>query len=429
MCDAMSVRSTLPDIVRLAPLLAGQRLLGVLKSYNTTTGFGFIACSQTASLFHRDIFIQRREVELCGASVGATISFTIELNRNGQPQARDVGVEAPGVGKSEDAMHILSHMLAEVARDALDRSYVGFLQSFNVSGGSVSCDETLRIFGREVFVPAEHLQGLTVGDAVSFRLDIDLETGFPRARDLVLTSVPAGSLNPDCAVTTDTSSSPGVVPGVEVLASLATVGLEASVTKMTLANLSFMERGQTEFAGLEGMIPQTMLQWIQDQEREKARKQLSLRGPSRPSPWEQLDLQRRYVGIIRTFNCIRGFGFIACDETFNVFGSDVFLHNEQRERFEVGDVVSFALEPRGTQVRARDLRPSSGPRDTGERTHIQAAGKPESDESRETCNTEREFRGVGLRERREERSRSRSTDRKCHRASATIKTTTATAKQ
>merc|ERR1712139_391666 len=41
------------------------------------------------------------------------------------------------------------------------------------------------------------------------------------------------------------------------------------------------------------------------------------------------------------------------------------LHNEQREGFEVGDVVSFALEIRGTQARAKDLRAAKTKSDTG----------------------------------------------------------------
>merc|ERR1712032_1392816 len=56
------------------------------------------------------------------------------------------------------------------------------------------------------------------------------------------------------------------------------------------------------------------------------------------------DLEQRYLGIIKSFNKARGFGFIACDETYAAFGCDIFLHNTQREGFEVGDVISFGIE-------------------------------------------------------------------------------------
>merc|ERR1712125_88754 len=79
-----------------------------------------------------------------------------------------------------------------------------------------------------------------------------------------------------------------------------------------------------------------------------------------------VDQKHRFVGIIRNFNKARGFGFIGCDEANAVSGNDVFLHNEVREGFDVGDVVSFTIEIRNGQARAKDLRASKGVHDRGE---------------------------------------------------------------
>merc|ERR1712087_858006 len=82
-----------------------------------------------------------------------------------------------------------------------------------------------------------------------------------------------------------------------------------------------------------------------------------------------VDQKRRFVGIIRHFNKERGFGFIACEEANQITGNDVFLHNENREGFDVGDVVSFAIDIRNGQAQAKALRPSAGKHDRGERPY------------------------------------------------------------
>lgn len=53
--------------------------------------------------------------------------------------------------------------------------------------------------------------------------------------------------------------------------------------------------------------------------------------------------ERRAQGYIKSFNPEKGFGFIACDELFKVFGHDVFLHSQQLGSFPVGTEVSFAV--------------------------------------------------------------------------------------
>lgn len=549
----MSTSSTAPspDPVQLAPLLAGQRLLGVLKSYNSSTGFGFIVCSEAAQLFQRDVFIQRQEVEPCGATVGATISFTIELNKDGKPQARNVSVEAPGIKKKEnDAMQIMNDMLTEIATQALEKNYLGYIKSFNQGNGFgfIACGETHRIFGRDVFLHQSQLNSFFVGDVVKFKLDIDLDKGTPRARELTAGQkasseqmVPSvtgtgmnnmagiaglgnmngmgavngmhgmngmgalngmGSMNgmgpmhnmgpmnglpamgtmgtagpvspmggmmpismasmptmggvggmacvppvgamaplggmgsngmcmggmpgPGIGVGAMPSASasagmgalgaaapsmgarlggtpgtaganpalgavvPAGVPGMGALgvssamctpagaamsaqlSPAATAGLDANA--LGALNMDPMGLGPLGVAifGTGDSVEKTLQAFFEQQrEQEELLKQqqekLEKRLAEQPKkPTITFDRKQRFVGIIRKFDRARGFGFIACDETYAAFSSDIFLHNEQREGFDVGDVVSFCLEPRGSHARARDLRASSGPHDRGE---------------------------------------------------------------
>eukprot|EP00434_Breviolum_minutum_P024731 symbB.v1.2.021843.t1/scaffold1911.1/size96319/12 len=79
---------------------------GTVKSYNKEKGFGFIECPTTFSLFKRDVFLHRQQAE--GLEVGDCVNFEVQMNAQGNPQARNVKRILPaqlGLGKDaiEDA--------------------------------------------------------------------------------------------------------------------------------------------------------------------------------------------------------------------------------------------------------------------------------------------------------------------------------------
>merc|ERR1719453_1552907 len=49
------------------------------------------------------------------------------------------------------------------------------------------------------------------------------------------------------------------------------------------------------------------------------------------------------VGTIKSFDCENGYGFIACADSYEKFGRDVFLHNKQVRHFKPGERVSFLV--------------------------------------------------------------------------------------
>merc|ERR1711920_1121916 len=73
---------------------------------------------------------------------------------------------------------------------------------------------------------------------------------------------------------------------------------------------------------------------------------------------------QRWQGVVKTFNP-RGFGFITCDELFEIMGHDVFLHEAQvielgESSLSPGDAVTFAVFINGKgQPQARDLERAS----------------------------------------------------------------------
>jgi len=360
-----------PDPVKLAPLLAGQRMMGVIRSYNQATGFGFIVCAETDKIFGADVFIQREDAEPAGATVGATVSFTVEVegNKGGRPKARNIIVEMPGVKKESELEAQVNEMLFELASKQLDRSYIGFIKSFNQSNGFgfISCEETARIFGRDIFLHHSNLGGFNVGDAVSFKLDIDLEKATPKAQDLA-PPPPDAAEQLASGKKKGTASMKGAAGHAARLEIMQRVGMMTAMSSMSqMASMGdTLEKLLAEGDGIEGVTAAGMsnIEWAREmvKKREKTKDTQS----TMTRLQKLVDEKKRFVGIIRTFNRARGFGFIACDETHKAYGSDIFLHNEQREGFEVGDVISFGIDVRGNQARARDVQASTGPEDRGE---------------------------------------------------------------
>jgi hypothetical protein len=75
---------------------------GRIKSYNPKQGYGFLDCIEAHGAFGRDVFIHKAQMgELLGRFVGPgtkldpktlkmTVRFSVEINKSGMPQARDV---------------------------------------------------------------------------------------------------------------------------------------------------------------------------------------------------------------------------------------------------------------------------------------------------------------------------------------------------
>lgn len=70
---------------------------------------------------------------------------------------------------------------------------------------------------------------------------------------------------------------------------------------------------------------------------------------------------QEYLGFITSFQPDRGFGFIGCAQTRQVYGSDVYIHRDQYVELCVGDAVHFrvALSPKSLPV-ARGVRKAVG---------------------------------------------------------------------
>lgn len=69
-------------------ILTAKRAHGKIKSFNETSGFGFIDCPDLKEHFGRDVFVHRKQ--MVGFSVGQPVNFAIVLNKDNHPQAFDI---------------------------------------------------------------------------------------------------------------------------------------------------------------------------------------------------------------------------------------------------------------------------------------------------------------------------------------------------
>merc|ERR1712129_255195 len=162
--------------------------------------------------------------------------------------------------------------------------------------------------------------------------------------------------------------------GMATMAPMAAMGAAGGVDLQSIAKMmgmkvpsmekiqSFLRKQERQDAAVQMQVD--AIEKFKEKAEEKPERRAMANGMPQAPPAD-FDTKQRFVGIMNKFNRARGFGFIKCDETYAAYGDDVFLHNEQREGFEVGDVVSFALEIRGTQARAKDLRAAKGKKDMG----------------------------------------------------------------
>lgn len=77
-----------PFMMDAPSLLPPGRYRGRIKSFNVEKGFGFIECPETFAQFNRDVFLHK--AQFGEMTVGTEVTFQVETNKQGMPQAKDL---------------------------------------------------------------------------------------------------------------------------------------------------------------------------------------------------------------------------------------------------------------------------------------------------------------------------------------------------
>merc|ERR1719469_360890 len=71
-----------PETTQEIPGITDTRLEGVVKSFNESRGYGFIACDDLMAQLGCDCFLHDRQLGEFG--VGSTVTFAVFLNKEGK---------------------------------------------------------------------------------------------------------------------------------------------------------------------------------------------------------------------------------------------------------------------------------------------------------------------------------------------------------
>lgn len=185
----------------------GERYTGTIKAFSGAQGFGFIMNQDVLNRFGCDAFFNQA-VE-GGIHIGGRVAFTLEISRDGRPQAKDIVLqELPKSGADSR-----SSGPSMMQQDLVGKVFRGRCKSFNANRGFgfIACSEVQIAFGgRDIYV--SHAQvpeegRLTAGREYDFRLFVDRQ-GQPQARELQLVDV-ASALN------TKSDSGPIEAPNIQ----------------------------------------------------------------------------------------------------------------------------------------------------------------------------------------------------------------------
>eukprot|EP00931_Biecheleriopsis_adriatica_P078316 TRINITY_DN5177_c0_g1_i1.p1 TRINITY_DN5177_c0_g1~~TRINITY_DN5177_c0_g1_i1.p1 ORF type:complete len:282 (+),score=69.44 TRINITY_DN5177_c0_g1_i1:197-1042(+) len=189
---------------------AGPRYTGIIKAFSTVQGFGFIQSREMTNLYGCDAFLNQA-VE-GGIVIGGTVSFSVEMNKDGKPQARNVVLEDSTPKPIESAKPkggnlnysgypmggpMSNHMghMGQMgmgnpmqAKDLAGKVFKGRVKSFNSNRGFgfIFCSDLQYAFGgRDVYVGVNQVPNgvLPVGKEYEFQLSIDRQ-GQPQAKEL-----------------------------------------------------------------------------------------------------------------------------------------------------------------------------------------------------------------------------------------------------
>merc|ERR1712187_503205 len=66
-----------------------RQFIGLVGKYDPSKGYGFLECQETYALYSRNVFLHK-DHWVDGLEVGDVVSFLVELNDKGWPQARNI---------------------------------------------------------------------------------------------------------------------------------------------------------------------------------------------------------------------------------------------------------------------------------------------------------------------------------------------------
>lgn len=307
--------------------------VGHIKSFNSLTGWGFVACEETKALYGKDIILHSRHKGNVIVKAGDQVEFDVVEGKKG-PEAHKIKVLDHG-------------KFPEPRPEEMEEGwFVGNIKSYNpVKGwGFITCPETYKLYEKDIFIMKTRDKGVIVnaGNRVRFTVK-DGEKG-PEADEVKVLDEHGIVLEQKLR---DPSDPKPVNKHVEQAKAAKAKGKGK-------ANEVVQGKGkdvkEVWIDGQEKGLPKgSFIVWTNDPYAfGKGMGPPGMGPPGKgkgPLHHKEATGGQAYTGTIKSWNEKRGWGFIQCEDTELVYGKDILVHHKNvgAVSFEIGDEVTFSV--------------------------------------------------------------------------------------
>jgi len=246
--------------------------------------------------------------------------------------------------------------------------------------GFVFCPELFTTHHADVWVSPKQINGFCVGESVQFHCQLD-NKGRPQAMDLS-----------HCEGSPEGASSSAQAAAAVLAASSGDAGADAELKaenehRMTGTIKSYIpENGYGFITSPEAMLRYERDVFLHSRQigdfvtgdtvtfavrltngrpqayllKEASKSMAWLAGVEEDAENDKADENEVFLGLIKSFNSRRGYGFIGCPQLRDRFGRDVFIHQSQFEGLQLGDCVTFSVQVKKGQPQACDVLLAEG---------------------------------------------------------------------
>jgi len=299
---AKGQEATNVQIVSTAQLNGEGAYIGTMKSWNPVKGWGHVECETTHAMYGKDIFVLRSAVPGGNLQKGDQISFSV--------QDGTMGVEVTNVKILPSEASIQGQLVGSQSR-----GFVGSIKSFDEEKGwgHIDCAATRQLYGKDMFVMRSALNGHTVTPGTQVRFSIVMGAKGAEARDVIVWQPPQGQvIMPPASISPKGSYGKGQPPAAYG------GGYQLPQKVMHTPQIPFhtpqmvFHTPQMVMQGMPAGAPNNTLHW----------------------------------GSIKNWNEEKGWGFISCQDTMNIYGKDIFLHKKELSGQQplAGTPVQFGVE-------------------------------------------------------------------------------------
>lgn len=148
---------------------------GTMKNINVEKGWGHIECEALKKLYGKDIFVMRSHLEEVTVRVGEQVCFSVTQGPKG-PHAVNIRQMAAPLDAAQ--------------------TFSGTVKTFNEGKGwgFIQSADAEQVYQQDVFLHAKEINGITLSSNAQVQFSVDISTGRPAAKNVVVLESAATSL-------------------------------------------------------------------------------------------------------------------------------------------------------------------------------------------------------------------------------------------